>query len=284
MRILLIGGSRFVGPLLIEKLSKRGHSLTIFNRGNLQTVYPPGVIFIKGDRNLGFGLKDHFDIVIDMCSYQARHTEGALKELNFDFFIHFGTAAAYQKTEIFPLTEESPLGNWLLWGDYNKGKVECEEVLKKSDIKFATIRPVYILGPKNYLARESFIYSKIKKGLPIILPGNGQAITQFVHVEDVAKTFAVIAEKKLEGAFNCAGDESITLKGLVEGMAKIAGKEALIRFNPNADGDKFNDTEFPFANENFFCSNEKIKKLGTEFKPLVIGLKEDYEKYYQKVI
>src|SRR3989338_610427 len=192
-----------------------------------------------------------------------------------------GTAAAYKKTEIFPLTEESPLGEWPLWGKYNKGKVECEEALINSDVKFATARTVYILGPKNYLARESFIYAKIKNGLPIILPGNGQALTQFVFAEEVAEAIAGIAENKTEGAFNIAGDDIITLKGLVEEMAKIAGKEPKIKYNPGTDGEKFNEDEFPFANENFFCSNKKIKGLGMNFAPFQKTLKEDYENFYR---
>ncbi len=67
-------------------------------------------------------------------------------------------------------------------------------------------------------------------------------------------------------------------------MAKIIGKKPIIKFNPNADGENFNEKEFPFANENFFCSNEKIKELGIKFTPLLRGLKEDYENYYKKII
>ena len=171
--ILIIGGSRFVGPLLIEELLKSGHAVTVFNRGNIKKEYPAGVNFIRGDRNNGFNTGTRFDTVIDMCAYNGPQTERALQELKFDFFIHMGTATTYKKTEIFPLTENSPLGEWSIWGDYNKGKVGCEKILEESGIKYAVIRPVYILGPKNYLVRENFIYSKIKNGSPLILPGIG---------------------------------------------------------------------------------------------------------------
>ena len=281
-----------MGPFLIEKLLLGGHEVTVLNRGRMQTTYPSGVTFIKGDRNNSFGINEKFDAVIDMCAYTGYQTEQALNELSFDFFVHFGTAAVYKKTEIFPLTEKAPLGEWPLWGDYNKGKVECEKVLEErakplrgrpSGIKFATVRPVYILGPKNYLARESFIYAKIKKGEPIILPGNGQALTQFVFAKEVAEAIALIAENKTEGAFNISGNEIITLRGLVEEMAKIVGMEPKIQFNSWADGEKFNEAEFPFANENFICSNEKIKKIGVNFIPLAKMLKEDYENYYSRL-
>lgn len=284
-----------MGPLVIQKLIAAGHKVTVFNRGRIKKEYPAGVNFIRGDRNNGFNITERFDaaaatfdVVIDMCAYTGKQTRQAIKELKFDFFIHMGTAAAYKKSKTFPLTEDSSLGDWPLWGDYNKGKVECEKVLEKSGIKYATIRPVYILGPNNYLPRESFIYSKIKNSEPIIIPGDGRALIQFVSSHDVAQSIAMIAFKKLAGAvkgnfsaFNCAGDETITLVDLVKTMGKIAGREPTLRFNPLADGEKFNEAEFPFANENFIVSNEKLKNAGIAFTPLKKFLKKDYKDYYE---
>lgn len=282
--ILIIGGSRFVGPYLVKLLLNRGHNLTVFNRGLLQSEYPLGTRFVKGDRNKIFNLKERFDAVIDMCAYSGAQTENALRQLRFDFFLHFSTAAVYKKTEIFPLTEESPLGEWPLWGDYNRDKVECERVLEKSEAKYATIRPVYILGPKNYCDREHFIYSRIRNNQPLILPGDGQAKIQFVFAEEVAKAIALIVEKRAAGAFNCAGDETITLIDLVKTMGKIAGEKPILKFNSLTDGEKFNESEFPFPNENFIVSNKKIKILDMKFIPLFDGLKKDYENYYRYVI
>lgn len=279
--ILIIGGSNFIGPHVIDSLLKRGHRITVFNRGRIKKNYPQSTRFICGDRNNGFPNLEHFETVIDMCAYHGLQTKIALDELKFDFFIHMSTAAIYKKTEIFPVTENSPLGDWPLWGTYNRGKVECERVLEKSGVKYASLRPVYVLGPNNYLYREQFIYSRIENGLPLILPGNGQALAQFVSVKDVAKSLALLAEKKLDGAFNCAGDEIITLKGLVEEMARIADKEAIIQYNPYVDGKKFNEKEFPFANENFIVSNKKMKDAGIVFNPLLTFLKEDYENCYR---
>ena len=283
-KILVIGGSRFVGPALIQKLSAGNFDITVLNRGLIHSDYPAGVRFIKGDRNTGFNIQEHFDIVIDMCAYAGVHTKRALEELRFDFFVHMSTAAVYKKTEIFPLTEESPIGEWPLWGDYNKGKVECERVLAASKIKFAAIRPVYILGPNNYCDRERFIYSKIKRGDPIILPGNGEALVQFVFAEDVAKSIALIADKQLAGVFNCAGDKAVTLKGLVEEMGRIMELKPKLRYNPKTDGGQFDIAEFPFANANLLCDNAKLKNMGVVFTSLQTGLQEDYESYYRHVI
>ncbi|KKT58461.1 MAG: NAD-dependent epimerase/dehydratase [Candidatus Gottesmanbacteria bacterium GW2011_GWA1_44_24b] len=122
MKILIIGGSRFVGPHLVKLLIARKHTITVFNRGVISTKYPKGVTFIKGDRDKGFYVKEKFDAVIDTCAYVGSQTSRAIKELKFDYFLNFGTVASYQKTEIFPLTEESPIGDWPSFGDYNKAR------------------------------------------------------------------------------------------------------------------------------------------------------------------
>ncbi|MFH1394343.1 MAG: NAD-dependent epimerase/dehydratase family protein [Candidatus Micrarchaeota archaeon] len=280
MDALIIGGSRFVGPLLVERLLGKGHGVTLFNRGRIKSDYRKEIDFIRGDRDRGFGIDRRFDVVIDTCAFAGAQTKMALEGLDFDLFLHFGTAAAYEKTGRFPLTEESPLGPWPLWGEYNEGKVECERVLEESGVKYASLRPVYILGPGDYCGREEFIYSRLKGRIPIILPGDGMARVQFVFAKDVAESFVLLAEKRLEGGFNCAGDEAITLQGLVWEMGRIAGMEPIIGFNPAADGDRFDIMQFPFANEEFVCSNKKLKSHGMRFTPLKKGLEEGWEGHY----
>lgn len=284
MEILVIGGSRFVGPILVNKLVSNGHKVTIFNRGLLQANYSELVTFIGGDRNQGFNITKHFDAVIDTCAYNGKQTRTALSDLSYDFFVHFGTVASYKQPKLFPLTEESASGDWPFMGEYNKGKVECENELQQSGKKYASIRPVYILGPNNYLDRENFIYSRIKSQQSLVLPGNGQALIQFVFAEDVADILVFLTEKRTSGVFNCASDELITLKGLTECMADLVGNKPVIQYNNSADRENHNENEFPFANENLVCSNQKIKNLGFEFTPLLTGLKNDFESYYKKLL
>jgi nucleoside-diphosphate-sugar epimerase len=285
MKILIIGGSRFVGPILVGLLLEKGHEITLYNRGNIQSEYGDKVKFVKGDRNAGpFNIKEHFDVVIDTCARNGQNTKDAVEQLDFDFFLNFSTVSVYKKAEIFPITDDSPLGLWPIWGDRAKNKQDCESILEKSGVKYANIRPVYILGPKNYVNRENFIYSKIKKGEPLSVPGNGEAVMQFVFAKDVAQSIALIAMNKLTGSFNCSPDEVITLNGLIEEMGKIVGKTPVINYNPNTDGAKWVEAEFPFPNENMYAKSEKLEKLGVKFTPIVKGLKEDYEAYYKNIV
>lgn len=283
MKILIIGGSRFVGPLIVERLLKKKHEITVFNRGKIQSSYKD-VKFIQGDRRDGFKIKDKFDVVIDTCAYKGEHIQKAINELKFDHYLNFSTAAVYKKTTKFPLTEEFEIGDWPYWGDYNTGKVECENVLKENKVKHCNLRPVYILGKNNYVDRERFIYSKIKSKETLILPGDGEAKIQFVFADDVANSIVLLCENKIQGNFNCCGDEIITLKELVKIMGKIVGINPSIKSNPDTDGENHDESEFPFANETFYCRNDRLKRLGIKFIHLLNGLREDYNNYYKNVI
>ncbi|KKT58462.1 MAG: hypothetical protein UW52_C0059G0007, partial [Candidatus Gottesmanbacteria bacterium GW2011_GWA1_44_24b] len=84
----------------------------------------------------------------------------------------------------------------------------------------------------------------------MILPGNGLGLTQFVFVDEVALAITTLVENRAQGAFNIAGDQIISITGLVEEMGKIVGKEPIIQLNPDAIGLNFKEEEFPFDNEN----------------------------------
>jgi len=283
MKVLIIGGSRFVGPVLLEKLLPN-HEITIFNRGKISKKYPKSVKVAFGDRNDGFGIKEAFDVVVDMCAYNGQQTKDALEQLTFDYFLHFGSIAAYKKTEVFPLEEDSAIGKWAYWGDYNTGKVESEIVLKQSGVKYANIRPTYILGPANYCDREHFIYRKLSTGEKLVLPGNGEALVQFTFSYDVAHAIQLLLEHKTTGNYNIAGDEVLSLRGLVEAQANILEVEPRIEFNFQADGLNHNENEFPFANENAVFSNTRIKKLGWRPTPFMVGLQNDFDNFYSAAL
>jgi nucleoside-diphosphate-sugar epimerase len=280
MNILIIGGSRFVGVHVVALLLKHKHSITVFNRGLVSSEYPSEVRFIKGDRHDSFGIKDHFDAVIDMCAYEGKDTEFALQQLEFDYFLQFSSVAVYKRTNVFPISEEAALGGWTS-SEYDQGKYSCEQVLAADRRAHGIIRPVYILGQKNYCDRERFIYSHIINQIPLILPGDGRGMTQFVFADEVARSIVALVEGKISGAFNISGNEIMTLTGLVEMMGDIVGEKPIITFNPDAIGTNYKEEEFPFDNDTLIVSNEKIKQSGIEFIPLQDGLRSDFENWYK---
>lgn len=203
---LIIGGSRFVGPHLVGMLLEEGQNITVFNRGNHQQDTDT-VRFVRGDRHDGFSAlnDEHYDVVYDMCAFNGTDTKQLIEEIDFDFLVHFGTVSSYASPLTYPIRESHPQGEWIS-GNYGKGKAECEEVLRSSGIKYASLRPTYVLGPNNYSDREKFIYRSLVNNRPLELPGDGRALLQFVFADEVAKSLFTLGKEHLEGAFNCSGD------------------------------------------------------------------------------
>ncbi|MDP2599331.1 MAG: NAD-dependent epimerase/dehydratase family protein [Deltaproteobacteria bacterium] len=274
MNILCLGGGRFLGPVVIDQLLRRGHGITVLNRGRHPVNYAGPVRHIRADRHEPLPWLGSFDVVIDTCAYRAEDIQSLFERVSFGFYLFVSTVAVYKKTDCFPLIEDvSPIGEWPLWGEYNRGKVACEKFLAQSGKAYASVRPTNILGSNNHIPREMFVYERLVKGLPIILPGNGEALVQFVFVDEVARLAVLLAEGKIRGCFNACGDEVVTLKDWVQKISAIAGVRPHLQFNPDTDGLAHRVDEFPFPNENIICSNAKAKKAGMVFRNLCAGLK-----------
>jgi len=283
MNILVFGGNRFTGKLLVEKLFYNGHKITVINR---RGIAPVSCEIIKCDRNdtkklesLIQGLK--FDCVIDMCLFNIDQAKASVKIFNnkIEKYIFISSVAVYEKSELFPKDEKSTLGSWPMFGSYGQDKLLIENYFESiKNFPFINLRPTYIIGNGNHLNREGYYFDKILKGEQIDIEKEGQAILSFVFVEDVAEIIYKIMIKKviLRESYNLCNDEFITIKEFVIMISSILGKVPV--FN--------NVSEMvSFKNENCYFSNKKIKKdFKFEFKSLKQGLTELSRSYQNKTI
>jgi len=281
MKILILGGNRFTGKLITEKLFAKGHSVTLINR---QGNAPVPCEIIKCDRNsseqmrLAIGDRS-FDCIIDMCLFNKKQAEAAvdLFKDKTKKYIFISSVAVYEKTEFFPISENYPLGFWPIFGDYGKEKMLIENYFEEiKDFPIITLRPTYIIGKNNHLNREGYYFDALLDNKNINIEGNGQAILSFVLVEDVAEIICqlTLSDVKLRQTYNICNDEFVTIKGFIETIATIVNKKpAYNQVNEMVS----------FKNEHCFFSNEKIKKtLDFKFKSLKTGLNELYEYKYVK--
>ncbi|MBN1618650.1 NAD-dependent epimerase/dehydratase family protein [Candidatus Dojkabacteria bacterium] len=298
-KVLVIGGSRFVGPLLIRRLLEHGDTVVLFNRGNnYGYTIDRRVIQIRGDRmNLEDVLKlksMHFDIVYDMCAYNPHHITNTMKVLKnlTRHFVFFSTAAVYKESFIFPLSESASLGSWGSFGDYgeNKALTEGKYLLwgKTKGRKVTIFRPVYILGKSNYFDRENYYFSRLHAKEKIIVPGNGKALIQFAFVEDVVEAFfrVPLIQKQKSEILNIGSSEYITVEGFINLCAQISKKTPTMVHLVNGrfaiSETQFYDDLYPFPNVNLILSNERSTKLyKINYKPLKVGLTDVY-KHWKK--
>lgn len=289
-KILIIGGSRFLGPALINKLIEEHCEITVFNRGNnYGNALPRQVIHLKGDRRdiktMKVLSRKKYDLIYDFCCFNKTDVINLLTKIQpTEQIIFLSTAAVYKKPLIYPLTEESALGKWDSFGDYGTQKVDAEKEFisfaKKNGVKLTIFRPVYLLGINNYFDRENYYFSRITNNDPILIPGRGNALIQFAFLEETAHALKVVPEQQKDQIeiLNISGNEYISVRGFILLCADIVNKKPrLIELSTESFGLKeehFYDDFYPFPNLTFIVSNQKVfTKYGIKFQSLLDGLK-----------
>lgn len=289
MRILIMGGTRFIGISLTKILVNRGHEVVLFNRGNKPAPVEK-IVQIHGDRKNADELKDklkneQFDAIFDNNGRELSDTK-PLVELFKDTvqnFVYVSSAGVYLKSQEMPHIEGDPVDP----KSRHKGKHETENYLEKMGLPWTSVRPVYIYGPGNYNDVEAWFFDRIVRDRPIPIPGDGLAITQLGHVEDLAMAMAtILGNAKAKGEiYNISGDRYITFKGLALACGEAAGKSVeeikLVHFDPK-QFDFGKRKAFPLRVQHFFTDIHKAKtELNWQPKyDLVSGLKDSFENDY----
>lgn len=296
-KILIMGGTRFIGVFLSRLLVKEGHQVTLFTRGKAPiTQNLPGeseadynafkskISHLKGDRKDFDFVRtslaaEGFDVVYDINGREADEVEPILDALpNLEQYIYCSSAGVYLKSDLLPHFESDAVDP----KSRHKGKLNTEAMLQSRDANWTSIRPVYIYGPLNYNPIEEWFFHRLKAGRPIPIPGSGMQITQLGHVEDLAKAFVEVLcnEKAMKQIFNISGEKYVTFDGLARACAKAGGfpEPELVHYNPK-EFDFGKKKAFPFRDQHFFTSVEKAKSvlgLIPEYG-LVEGLTRSYE-------
>lgn len=289
MRILIMGGTRFIGVSLTKILVAQGHEVVLFNRGN-KPCSVEGVAEIHCDRKDITQVKEKlkgekFDAIFDNNGRELSDTQ-PLVELFKDqisHFIYVSSAGVYLPSEQMPHREDDLVDPQ----SRHKGKYETEEYLKNQGIPFTSIRPVYIYGSGNYNDLEAWFFDRLVRNLPILIPNGGLHFTQFGHVEDLAIAMSkVLGNSNAIGQiYNISGDRYVTFKGLALACAEAVGKkpeEIEIKYYDPAKLNLGKRKAFPIRTQHFFTDISKAQKE-LNWQPkynLVSGLKESFENDY----
>lgn len=291
MRILVIGGTRFVGVYLTKALVAAGHEVTVLNRGN-HPVPVEGVQQLTADRKDPDQLKSalsgkSFDAVFDNNGRELSDTQPLVECLqgsNLQHFVYMSSAGVYLKSDQMPHVE----GDALDPKSRHKGKADTEAYLQaqleQTGFPYTSVRPVYIYGAGNYNDIEAFFYDRLHRDRPVLVPDNGAWITQLGHVGDLADAMvAVLGNSKAIGQiYNVSGDRFITFSGLVKRCAAVLNKDVeLVYFNPK-DFDLGKRKAYPMRVQHFFADIAKARQE-LNWSPkwsLDAGLKDFWENDY----
>jgi nucleoside-diphosphate-sugar epimerase len=227
VKILVMGGTRFVGKPLVAQLLSEGHELTLFTRG--KNPVPAGVEHLCGDRSTAEGLAAlqgrNFDVIVDSSGRSLDDSRAVIERTGAPShrFLYVSSAGVYADSELWPLTEDSPTDPQ----SRHSGKLDTEAWLTAEKIPFTSFRPTYIVGAGNYNPVESWFFDRIVHGRPVPLPGDGSTITQLGHVNDLATAMALSlgVDAAANRVYNCSSVQGITFRGLVAAAARACGKD-----------------------------------------------------------
>jgi 2'-hydroxyisoflavone reductase len=240
LRILFLGGTGYIGPPHVQVATARGHEVSVFNRGNLNSVLPVDVERLLGDRVHDFTsiMGRDWDAVVDLATYDPasiRRLGMAMKD-RVGHYTFVSTIATYDlSAAIVPVDERSRLKAYAGKEDpfsqtikvaenYGSLKVLCErEAEGQFPSKTLILRPGYISGPGDAQGFLNYWAMRMMHGGDMIVAGKPAAPVQFIDVRDLAEWAVRMIEKRVTGIFNVVGpDRGASLGDLIGAAAHVA--------------------------------------------------------------
>lgn len=292
-KILVLGGTKFVGYKIVQYLLRDGCDVTILNRGTKGYVFGDKVRYIICDRkNINMmqeSLKDQeFDYVIDVSGMDQSMVQaayGAISKEKIKKYIFISSSAVYFKNNN-PMKEDDELGFNDTWKEYGTNKIAAEHFLitkyQQEQFPVVILRPPYIYGEGNNIYREGFVFDRLIEGKIIVVPGEGETRIQFIHIEDLYNVIKIMLFNDVKGEyFNVGNEGSITFLEWIEACEAASGKE-LKKVFFNYKNSKYDCRDFfPFHDYEYYLSVDKMKEFYNCSIPLMDGLKRDFEYYIQ---
>ena len=243
MKILIIGGTYFLGKAFLELADNGENRLTVLNRGNRRVSGNEDghVKELRADRKNEAELRnlqtqwdpEGYDCVVDFCAYETGDL-GKLMDVLPDGvkqYVLISTSDVYRRGSKQTLREDAEFETRDFGGEagaYVLGKVQVEKELRelagKRGIHFTSIRPAFIYGPYNYAPREGIYFQWIKRAGQILMPEDADGSFQMVYVKDVARVIlaCLLEEKAYDAAYNVCG-ETITYQAFADALEAATG-------------------------------------------------------------
>lgn len=246
--LLILGGTGFLGPHIVEAALARGWEVTLFNRGRTNPHLFPDLEKLVGDRDpeRGEGLTAlagdrRWDYVVDTTSYVPARTEDAVRLLRdrVDAYALISTISVYAGFERVGQDETAPVARLddpaqaeLSNETYGPLKALCEERAEElMPGRVANIRPGLIVGPLDSTDRFTYWPVRVREGGAVIAPGNIDDPVQFIDVRDLAAFTIHCLASGHRGVYNATGPtQGETIAGLVYGCRAVTTSDATFRW------------------------------------------------------
>jgi 2'-hydroxyisoflavone reductase len=239
LRILILGGTGFLGPELVLAARARGHAVTLFNRGKTRPDLFPEVEKLRGDRD---GKLDalrgrSWDAVLDTSGYVPRivGASAALLAPRVGHYLFVSSISVYAASRA-PLEETSPVeslsdpGSEDVRAHYGALKALCEKAAERAlPGRALAVRPGLIVGPGDPTDRFTYWPARVDRGGEVLCPGDGKDPVQVIDVRDLAAWMVRASEERLAGTLDAVGPASpMAMAGMLEACRAASGKAAAL--------------------------------------------------------
>jgi 2'-hydroxyisoflavone reductase len=245
MRILINGGTRFLGRHLVDSALGRGHEVTLFNRGKTNPALFPQLETILGDREKDVvklaDLGRSWDAAIDVAGYLPRIVRLSVEALEprVGRYVYISSLSVYENFREVGIDESYPVGKIedetveeITEETYGPLKALCEKVVQ--DIygeRALIVRPGLIVGPHDPTDRFTYWPVRVARGGDVLAPQKPEAAIQVVDVRDLSEFIIQLIEENASGVYNATGpDYELTIGKLLEVSKRISGSEANLRW------------------------------------------------------
>ncbi len=239
MKLLILGGTVFVGRHLVETALEAGHEVTLFNRGQHNPGLFPEVEKLRGSRDGGLdALRGRrWDAVVDTCGYIPRIVRASAEMLAdaVDHYTFISTVSVYGHPEGKRSDEDAEVGTLedpaveeVTGETYGPLKVLCEQAAEQAmPGRVLTIRPGLIVGPHDPTDRFTYWPHRVAQGGEVLAPGHPERPVEFIDVRDLAEWTLRMVEKRATGIFNATGpDYHLGMGRLLETCQDVSRSDA----------------------------------------------------------
>ena len=291
MKLLLIGGTGFLGRHLVEAALQRGHELTLFNRGQSNPTLFPNIEQLHGNRDGGLGILQgrHWDAVIDTCGYVPRIVGASAQAVAplTNHYTFISSISVYADFSTPNIDEHAPVATLadehveeVTNETYGALKALSEQAAEHAmPERTLIIRPGLIVGPGDYTDRFTYWPYRVAQGGDMLAPGNPAQQTQFIDGRDLATWTVQMVEEGKTGTYNATGpDYALAMGRFLDECKTVTGSDTRFTWVSDAFLTK-HEVDLPlYAPEEYIgfstvnCS--KALTNGLTFRPLADTIRD----------
>lgn len=312
MRSLIIGGTRNLGPSIVQALLQQGHEVSVFNRGQTRDDLPQEVERLRGDRTDPEQLRKtfagrEFDLVVDTTLYTGEEAKAVVEEFanrigryiflstGQVYLVRLGVERPFKEDDYSgpvmaepPKSDESEYNNWLYGADKRAAEDIFARAWTERKFPFTSLRLPIVNSERDHYDRVYGYFLRLQDGGPIVIPEDSKLPLRHVYGEDVTQAIVRVAESDLgKGrAYNIGQDETLSLDQFLEMLAELMHRPLRIARVPREILEQrglLPDCS-PFSGRWMSSLDNKRSKaeLGMQYTPVSTYLKR-LVSYYQAV-